>query len=73
MPDGAGGIIFIGTDHTGHGGNLTVQATESILISGQGSPDCSGLFTAATKGVGMVGSCSSPHLSCCARWGRHRR
>jgi hypothetical protein len=56
VPDGKGGFTFIGTDDTGHGGNLTVHATEAILISGQSSlSQSSGLFTTALKGSGNGG------------------
>jgi large exoprotein involved in heme utilization and adhesion len=56
VPDGAGGFIYIGKDHTGRGGDLTVKATKSILISGQSSQGlASGLFTNAIKGSGAGG------------------
>jgi large exoprotein involved in heme utilization and adhesion len=56
LPDGAGGLIFIGVDNSGHGGNLTIHATESILISGQSSlGQRSGLFTSTVKGSGDGG------------------
>jgi large exoprotein involved in heme utilization and adhesion len=56
VPDGKGGFTFIGADDTGHGGNLTVHATEAIMISGQNSlGQSSGLFTDALKGSGNGG------------------
>src|SRR5262249_56011732 len=56
VPNGKGGLIFIGTGNSGHGGNLTVKATESILISGQSSLGLpSGLF-ATSLGSGNAGN-----------------
>jgi filamentous hemagglutinin family protein len=56
VPNLDGSFTFIGVDNSGRGGNLTIHATESILISGQSSQGVSsGLFTFALKGSGDGG------------------
>src|SRR5262249_40251204 len=60
-------FVFIGTDSTGHGGNLTIDATESISIAGEKSAGVATYTTgigAGTNGKGDAGtlSVSTPTL-----------